>query len=212
MTQVKTFTFGPYQANSYVCYSGKDAVLVDATAYFPGEHRAVEAFLREEGLVLRHLLLTHAHLDHIFGCAHFAYRFAMRWHAHPDCLPFLENASLQATMYGMAIQEHPLPAHDLYEGNVITFGETSWDVLHTPGHAPGSVCFYDSQAGFALVGDVLFQGSIGRHDLPGGNLQQLMASIHQKLLTLPGETVIYPGHGPSTTVDLEKEHNPFLTS
>ena len=210
MTKVKTFTFSPYQTNSYVCYSGGEAVLVDASAYDPQEKKAVVSFLQRQGLVLRHLLLTHAHIDHIFGCAYFGKHYDMQWSAHADSTPLLRYASAQAAMFGTPVDKPPLPILQLHEGDVVTFGKATWEVLHTPGHAPGSVCFYDRQAGFAMVGDVLFQDSIGRYDLPGGNLPLLMESIHQKLLTLPEHTVVYAGHGPSTTIGREKALNPFL--
>jgi len=211
MIQIESFTFNPYQTNSYICYSGKEAVLVDASAYDVAEQQAVTDFLERNGLVLRHLLLTHGHVDHIFGCAHFQKAFGMQWHAHPDSAPLMRGAATLAAMFGAHLEAPP--PHDilpLREGDTVAFGEATWEVLHTPGHSPGSICFYDRQGGYAMVGDVLFQDSIGRYDLPGGDLPLLMASIHQKLLTLPDEKVIYPGHGPATTIGREKISNPFL--
>ena len=210
MTKVETFTFNPYQTNSYICYNRGEAVLVDASAYSPEEQQAVLAFLQHKKLTLRHLLLTHAHIDHIFGCAYFARHFGMRWHAHAGSTPLLGMAKAQGLLFGTPVKQPKLPILPLRAGDTLAFGDASWKVLHTPGHAPGSVCFHDRQAGIVLVGDVLFMDSIGRYDLFGGNLAVLMKSIHQELLTLPDETVVYAGHGPTTTIGRERAHNPFL--
>jgi len=209
-THVKTFVLGPFQTNSYVCYSESDAVLVDASAFSTSERAAVASFLKRRGLTVRRLLLTHAHVDHIFGCAHFARMFQMQWSAHADCMPFLKHARVQAASFGTFVEDPPLPILPLKEGDVIRFGAAAWEVLLTPGHAPGSLCFYDRESAFAMVGDVLFENSIGRYDLPGGNLAVLMQSIYQKLLTLPDDTVVYAGHGPATTIARERLYNPFL--
>ena len=210
MISIKTFSFNPYETNSYVCYSGGEAVLVDASASSPSERGEVVRFLEEQGLTVRHLLLTHAHFDHIVGCAFFGRKYSLQWHAHPDCTPMLRFAGIQGAFVGMRVEKPPLPVLPLREGNRIALGSAVLKVLYTPGHAPGSVCFYDREAGVVLVGDVLFNGSIGRYDLPGGNLATLMQSIYQKLLVLPDETVVYAGHGPPTTIGQERAHNPFL--
>jgi len=210
---IKSFTFSPFQTNCYVCHDAGEAVLVDPSCYAEGERQAVVDYLEEQGLTLRHLLLTHAHIDHIFGSAFLAERYGMPWQMHRDALPFVEQAQEQASFFGMPLAPPPMPRpeHFFREGDVIRFGTASWEVLETPGHAPGSVCFYDAADGYVLVGDVLFKDSIGRTDLPGGSLPTLMHSIFQRLLPLGDDTRVYPGHGPATTLGRERRHNPFLT-
>ena len=210
MTHVEVFTFSPYQTNSYVCYSRNEAVLVDASASTPEEQQAIIRFIESQELTVKYLLLTHAHVDHIFGCAFFSRYFQLPWHAHAGSKALIRLASAQAAFFGTTIEKPSGKIVPLKEGNSITFGDAVWEVLHTPGHAPGSICFLDRQSGFAMVGDVLFMNSIGRTDLLGGNLPLLMQSIHQKLFPLPDDTIVYSGHGPVTTIGQEKQFNPFL--
>ncbi len=208
---VKTFTFNPFMTNCYVCHEAGEAVLVDPSAATPGEQEAVLSYVEEHGLTMKHLLLTHAHIDHIFGCAFFTRHFGMSFRMHREDQPLLARAVDQAALFGVEIEPPPPVTEFLEEGDTLTFGGRTWRVLHTPGHSPGSVCFHDAEAGAALSGDVLFQGSIGRTDLWRGSLPELMASIFQKLVPLGDETVIYPGHGPVTTIGRERRTNPFLT-
>lgn len=207
---VQTFTFNPFQTNCYVCHDAGEAVIVDPSCLDAAEQQAVVAYLDEHGLTVRHLLLTHAHIDHIFGCAFFAARYDLPWQMHRGGVRLLEGAPQQAAFFGVSIEPPPIPETFLEEGDVVRFGEAAWQVHYTPGHSPGSICFYDADAGFVLAGDVLFQGSIGRTDLPGGSLPQLMESIFQKLLPLGDEVTVYPGHGPATTLGHERRTNPFL--
>ncbi len=207
---VKPFVVSPFAENCYVCHDAGEAVLVDPGTATDAERRAVEDYVTRNGLTVRHLLLTHAHLDHIFGCAHFARVFGMRWRLHPDDLPLLDGAELQARAFGVELERPPAPDATLAEGDEIRFGGATWEVLHTPGHSPGSVCFYDRTNGLVIGGDVLFQGSIGRTDLWGGSMPTLLASIREKLFVLPDETTVHPGHGPATTVGQERRTNPFL--
>lgn len=207
---VKPFVVSPFAENCYVCHDAGEAVLVDPGTATEAERRTVLDYITRNGLAVRHLLLTHAHIDHIFGCAFFAREFGMRWKLHEADLPLLDNAELQARMFGVELERPPAPETSLEEGGAIRFGRAAWQVLHTPGHSPGSVSFYDEANGFVIGGDVLFQGSIGRTDLWGGSMETLMASIRTKLLPLPDETVVYAGHGPSTTTGQERRMNPFI--
>jgi hydroxyacylglutathione hydrolase len=207
---VRSFVVSPFAENCYVCHDGGQAVLIDPGTSTPEEVNTVEDYITRNDLSLRHLLLTHAHLDHILGCAHFAKQFGMRWKLHPDDLPLLDGAELQARMFGVSLERPPAPDASLEEGMMIRFGNASWRVLHTPGHAPGHVCFYDEANAFVIGGDVLFQGSIGRTDLWGGSMPVLLASIREKLFALPDDTIVHPGHGPSTTIGRERRTNPFL--
>ena len=207
---VRPFVVSPFAENCYVCHDAGEAVLVDPGTATEDERRTVLDYLTRNGLAVRHLLLTHAHIDHIFGCAFFARTFGMTWKLHEADLPLLEGAELQAQLFGVELERPPAPEPSLEGGGTIRFGNATWQVLHTPGHSPGSVSFYDEANGFVIGGDVLFQGSIGRTDLWGGSTERLLRSIRTKLLTLPDETVVYAGHGPSTTIGQERRTNPFL--
>ena len=134
----------------------------------------------------------------------------MAWQMHRSALPFLERSQEQALFFGTPLDPPPLPDTFLDEGDTIQFGEAEWQILYTPGHSPGSICFYDASAGFVISGDMLFMDSIGRTDLPGGNLPTLMTAIYQKLIPLGDATTVYPGHGPATTIGRERQANPFL--
>lgn len=207
---VKPFVVSPFAENGYVCHDAGEAVLIDPGTTTEAERRTVLDYVTRNDLRVRHLLLTHAHIDHVFGCAFFAREFGMRWKLHEADLPLLDNAALQAQMFGVELERPPAPETSLEDGGTVRFGKAVWQVLHTPGHSPGSVSFYDEANGFVIGGDVLFQGSIGRTDLWGGSMETLLRSIRTKLLTLPDETVVYAGHGPSTTIGQERRTNPFL--
>jgi len=167
-------------------------------------------FIERSQLQLAAILLTHAHIDHIEGIGKLIRRSEAPVYLHPDDRRFYDNAQLQAVQFGMAID--PLPEVDgaLLHGHKLKFGGLGFEVRHVPGHSPGHVLLYAQDADLAFVGDVVFQGSIGRTDLPGGNYQELMRSIRQQVLTLPDNTLLYSGHGPPTTVGQERVTNPFL--
>ena len=212
---VRSFTVGPFAENTYVLHDAGEAAIVDPGTSSREEHDRVHAYLDAHGLRVRHLLLTHAHLDHILGCAHFAHRYgagtdAGGWCLHPADRPLLQNATVQGEMFGVRVQEPPPPARDLAHGDTISLGGTTLEVRHAPGHAPGHVIFYDREGQQLVGGDVLFQGSIGRTDLWGGDFETLLRSIREQILTLPDETAVRSGHGPPTTVGRERASNPFL--
>lgn len=210
--KIQSFTFNPFQTNCYVCHDGGEAVLIDPSGMTADDHRIVEAYLEEEEVTVRHLLLTHAHIDHIFGCADAAQRYGRRFLLHRDDAPLLTKAGEQARLFGLSIEEPPEPMGFLAEGDTVAFGEVVLEVLHTPGHSPGSICFLDRTNRSVISGDVLFQGSIGRTDLWEGSLPQLMFSIFQKLVPLGDDVRVFPGHGPATTIGRERASNPFLAS
>lgn len=210
VTHVKSFTHNPFQTNSYVCHSQSEAVIVDASCSNQSECSEIINYINSHDLTVKHLLLTHAHVDHILGCNQLSSHFNLSWKAHRDTSVWIQNAPTQAMMHGFTIQSIDLPTHWLNEQDVISFGDTQWRILETPGHAPGSICFVDDASQFVVVGDVLFHQSIGRTDLPGGDMGLLMQSIFQQLLTLPDLMTVYPGHGPSTQIGLERHQNPFL--
>lgn len=207
---VRAFTFNPFATNLYVCHDGRDAVLVDPASHTSEERNAVLDYLDAHELTVRHLLLTHAHLDHVFDLAFFAERLGLVPRLHPSDAPLLAGAVEQARAFGVAMTPPP-PTEPLGDGDVISFGAARWTVRTAPGHSPGSVLFVDEEARFVIGGDVLFAGSIGRTDLWRGSLPELLRSIHDRLLVLDDDVTVYPGHGPATTVGAERASNPFLT-
>lgn len=208
---IKTFTFNPFSTNCYVVESEGDIVVIDPSSQSDHEHRQLIGAIEAMPGTLRRILLTHAHIDHIFGCARLAEHFGIGIEVHADEVLLLERAETQAAMFGVDMEAPPAPSALIQPGSPIEFGSRSWDVLHTPGHSPGSVTFVDREEGVAFAGDVLFAGSIGRTDLWQGSLPVLMQSIFTQLVPLGDAMRIYPGHGPSTTIGREVRANPFLT-
>lgn len=207
--EIRTFTGGGFGENAYlaVCKTSRACVAVDPGAAADQLVASIEA----DGLDLQAILLTHAHLDHVEG-VHVVRAFAPEvpiW-LHPDDLGLYHGVARQGAMFGLNTEPQPDPTDELAAGQDYTFGSCRFEVRFTPGHAPGHVIFVAPEHGLALVGDVVFQGSIGRTDLPGGDLYTLMRSIRGEVLTLPDETRLFPGHGPATTVGDERMGNPFL--
>lgn len=210
---VQSFTFNSFMTNCYVCHDDGEAVLIDPSCATSSEQQQVVRYIEDNDLSVRHLLLTHGHIDHIFGCAFFSEQYDQRFQIHAADRGFLEQAPQQAQAFGVQIDAPPVPDTFLDESDTISFGSVTFEILHTPGHSPGSICFVDTASEQAITGDVLFQDSIGRvQGLPQTSLPQLMNSITEKLLPLGDDMTIYPGHGPSTTIGRERQHNPFLTS
>lgn len=207
---VRPFAFNPFQTNCYVCHSEGEGILVDAASYEPDEHAEIEQYLADEGIRIRHLLLTHGHIDHIFGCRHFSDRFGLPFKMHAADRALLQQAEQQATMFGIPLEIPPDPTEFLEEGDRIEFGACSLEVLLTPGHSPGSISFFDSRTRRVFSGDVLFAGSIGRTDLWRGSLPTLLESIFQKLVPLGDDVIVLSGHGPATSIGEQLQSNPFL--
>jgi len=207
--RVHTFSGGGFGQNGYlaVCEPDGEAVVVDPGAAAAGMVRHLEV----AGTTPVAILLTHAHLDHIEGIATIRSAFpGVPIHLHPDDRPLYDAAPGQAAAFGHAMPDLPEPDRVLSAGEHITFGACAFEVRHAPGHSPGHVILYAAADGLALVGDVVFAGSIGRTDLPGGDFQTLITSIRREVLTLPAETRLLSGHGEETTVSREAQHNPFL--
>ena len=205
---VRTFTSSVFAQNAYLvrCTESGDWIAIDPG----GEAESMaETLEREEGQ-LRFIVLTHAHLDHIEGVAQLAERIDAPILLHPDDRPLYDAAAQQAAMFGHRVRTPPPPDGPLTPGQPVWFGACSLDVRHVPGHSPGHVLLYAEAAGLAFVGDVVFAGSIGRTDLPGGSYETLMRSIREEVLSLPEGTRLYTGHGPVTTVKRERDTNPFL--
>ena len=211
--KIKTFEFNPLGVNTYVLYDETgECVIIDASCFFPDEKELLLNFILDNNLIVKHLINTHLHFDHIFGVNFLASQFDMKLQVHQADEFLLENLPQQLQMFGINSNTDfkPIIGNYLTENDVIHFGNQQLKILHIPGHSPGSIIFYNEKANCAIVGDVLFNGSIGRTDLPGGNFEQLIHGIQTKLFALPDETVIYSGHGPKTTIGQEKKYNPFV--
>jgi hydroxyacylglutathione hydrolase len=208
MIEILMLPMGPLQTNCYVlaCTETLTAAVIDPS----WNGRSVAAALDERGYTLSHILLTHSHFDHVGGLAQLKEETAVSIYIHPEALPMLEQAVMSAAFWNIRIIPPPPPDEMLADGQILQIGRLTVHVLYTPGHAPGHVCFYLPEQGVLFSGDALFQGSIGRTDLPGGDHALLLRSIHEKLLPLPDETQVLSGHGPATTIGEEKQLNPFL--
>ncbi|MEM1123582.1 MAG: MBL fold metallo-hydrolase, partial [Bacteroidota bacterium] len=174
------------------------------------EKQELVRYIEQNGLKPVRLINTHCHLDHIFGNGFIAEKYNLSLEIHKGEIPVLKHAPKSAAMYGVAIEPSPEPTEFIEEGDIIRFGNAELEAILTPGHSPASLSFYCKADNFVIAGDVLFHGSIGRTDLPGGDFDTLINSIKTKLLILPDETKVYPGHMQATTIGFEKEHNPFL--
>ena len=213
MTQVLSLTQNPVAENTYVVFDEvtREAIIFDPGCYTPAEEQELVDLIAAHNLKPVKLINTHCHFDHIFGNGFVKKKYGLELGIHELELPVLEAAPVVVSMYGMPpMLPSPKPDYFINEGDVIELGDHRFEVLFCPGHSPGSICFYHRGEGYVIAGDVLFHRSIGRTDLPGGDHATLLGSILTKILPLPDETIVYPGHGPSTTVGEERRENPFL--
>jgi hydroxyacylglutathione hydrolase len=211
MLQVKKFIFNSFQVNTYLLYDETgECVIIDAACAESEEEEELKNFIALKGLKPTMLLSTHAHIDHVLGNAFVAETYDIELSGHADGLMYLHNAKDYAANFGLHLNKVVPPTILLTEGQELAFGNQKLAVLETPGHALGSLCFYNRENNFVVAGDVLFYQSIGRTDLPGGDYDVLKDSIWGKLFVLPDDTVVYPGHGPETTIGSEKVSNPFV--
>ncbi len=211
MLSVKIFTFSPVAENTYVLFNQQnDAIIIDPGCYSDAEKNELNFFLEKNALTPVQLINTHCHLDHVFGNKWVHETYGLELFIHPDEEQVLRFAPEAGNMWGLPFENYDGPLHFLNENDVLKLGNDELKTLLTPGHSPGSICFYCEAQNFVIGGDVLFRESIGRTDLPGGNHFALIESIRQKLLVLPDNVTIYPGHGESTTIGYEKTHNPYL--
>ena len=211
---IKTFEFNPLGENTYVLSDEtNECVVIDPAPFYPDEKELLLSYLLDYGFKVKHLLNTHLHFDHIFGINMLTSQFGLTVECHPDDLFLLEDIPGQMQLFGLStgnIDFKPANVNYLNEGDIITFGNQSLRVFHTPGHSPGSVAFYHEADGCVFSGDLLFYSGVGRTDLPGGSYEELVHSIETKMFPLPDSTVFYPGHGPATTIGFEKKNNPFV--
>lgn len=212
MSVVASFAFNPFQENTYVIYDdSKECIIIDPGCYTAPERQQLLDFIENGGLKPVRLLNTHCHLDHVFGNQLMADTYNLKLEIHEGELPVLDAMPQVAEMYGIPnVTNSPAPGGFLKPGDSISFGNTELKILFTPGHSPASVSFYNATEKYVIAGDVLFQGSIGRTDLPGGDFATLIQSIKQELLSLSDDVLVYSGHGPETTIGAERATNPFL--
>ena len=204
-------TYNSFQENTYVLADDNGAcVVIDPGMSDAAERSSFAAFLRKHDLTLTACWLTHAHIDHVLGLAHVFDAYGLRPRVHPGERPVYDSNPQVASMYGVALAPLPEATYDLEAGAELTVGSLSLKQLLAPGHSPASVCFYLEAEGLLIGGDVLFRDSIGRTDLPGGDHDTLLRSIREQVYTLPPATVVWPGHGPQTTVGYERLNNPFV--
>jgi len=209
---VKTFIFNPVQENTYVVFDQScEAVIIDAGCIVENEYRQIDTFIEFNNLKIRHLLNTHLHFDHLLGNSYIAEKYGVEVEAHRsdefliDTLgQTLETFGVQLNVQGQAIGKY------LTENETVKFGQSEFKIFHTPGHSPGSLCFYSPKEGILFSGDVLFRGTIGRTDWAYGDFNTLINSINDKLMILPDSTIVYPGHGALTTIGEERQNNPYL--
>lgn len=208
--QLQSFVFNPLQENTYVLFDDtKSCVIIDPGCYELYEKKELEEFILDHNLTVTMLLNTHGHVDHVLGNAFVKAKFNTKLFIHEKDEATLHAVKVYAPHYGFFQYEETAADGYLKEGEPVRFGQQSLQVLFVPGHAPGHVAFYSAADKILIGGDVLFYNSIGRTDLPGGDYQTLINSIHEKFFTLPDDVVVYPGHGPETTIGFEKQSNPF---
>lgn len=210
--QVHVLTFSPIRENTYVLTnSKKEAIIIDPGCYGKLEEQQLEKFILDRDLDVKLLLNTHCHLDHVFGLLYASNRWSLQPQIHPEEKQVLDHAPVSGLMWNLPFDNYTGPLGYLHEGDITGLEDCPLEVIHAPGHSPGSICFYSRTDGFIIGGDVLFRGSVGRTDLPGGNFNILEQSIREKLYVLPDETIVYSGHGGPTKIGLEKQTNPFVS-
>ncbi|MEP7111203.1 MAG: MBL fold metallo-hydrolase [Ferruginibacter sp.] len=213
MLKIKSFTINPVNENTYLLYNEfKQCIIIDPGCYFDEERELIQQYISHNNLQPTMLLNTHCHLDHVFGNKFIAETYQLTLQIHEKEKSVLAYAPTSGLMYDLPFDNYEGEFILLKEDDKILLGQDELQVIEAPGHSPGSICFYCAKQNFVIGGDVLFKGGIGRTDLPLGDHQALLNNIRNKLLVLPGETIVYSGHGPRTTIGEEKLNNPFLVN
>jgi hydroxyacylglutathione hydrolase len=210
--KIYTLVFSPIEVNTYIIADESgDCVIIDCGCYDEEESERLVTFIESKNLRPLLLLNTHCHLDHIFGNS----LLLKKYNLHSRYCELEEknrkNATKHAMLFGLSMEEPPGSDDYISHGDIIRSGSVEFKALHVPGHSAGSLAFYCEKERCVFTGDALFSGSIGRSDLPGGNYETLITSIKENLLSLPPDTIVYPGHGPETTVEKEMRTNPYLS-
>lgn len=211
MLKLKSFTFNPFYENTYILYDeSSECVIIDPGCSNASENQEISAFIMDNKLKPVHLINTHCHIDHILGNKYISEKYDLKLTAHKKETSVLQFGTQTAMMYQISYDSSPAIEIFIDEGDKVKFGNSELEVLFTPGHSPASISLLNRESKMLIAGDVLFQGSIGRTDLPGGNFETLTRVIRSKFFTLPDDVVVYPGHGDSTTIGIEKRTNPFF--
>jgi len=212
MITIKTFVFNPFMENTYLLYDETGEVtIVDPGCYEEEEEQILREFVSKEKLKVKQLVNTHCHIDHVLGNSFVQNEFGVSLGIHKKDLETLRAVKSYAPNYGFQKYKEVEPEYFFEEGEVIKVGNHSFDILFVPGHAPGHVVFLNSAENICIGGDVLFRQSIGRTDLPGGDHDLLIDSIQTKMFSMDPDTLVYPGHGETTTIGFEMRHNPFCS-
>jgi hydroxyacylglutathione hydrolase len=213
MIKVQKFVFNPFQENSYLLYDETgECILIDMGSYTVEEKKEVMYFIENNKLDPVKIVNTHCHVDHLLGNSFFKNKYKLPVAAHAADEFLVAGAVEHGKIFGFEVEEPPGIDDYLEEGMNLHFGDSFLEILHVPGHSPGSVALYSEADQFVITGDALFSGSIGRTDLPGGDYETLILSIKNKLMTLPDAVIVYSGHGPESTIGEESRSNPFLSS
>jgi hydroxyacylglutathione hydrolase len=212
MVKVNVFTFNLFSENTIVLWDDetKEAAVIDPGTSSPDEETILSDFISSEKLKVKYLINTHCHIDHILGCEFVKEKFNPVYFVPKKDLPLLDHAQEQASMFDISLDKPPIPDEFITEETELSIGKSKMKFLFTPGHTPGEFCIYLENEKICITGDVLFNESIGRTDLWGGDYDTLINSIQTKLFTLPDNVIIYPGHGESSTIGYEKQNNPFM--
>jgi glyoxylase-like metal-dependent hydrolase (beta-lactamase superfamily II) len=212
MITIYNFVFNELAVNSFVLYDdSKACIIIDPGCNTPVEVNELTRFISANNLKPVAVVNTHGHFDHVYGNARIKSLYNCPLYIHREDISLLEHVDKYAGIFGFIVEKSPMPDNYLIDGEYIAFGNSRLKIIHVPGHSPGGVCLYSEEDHFLIGGDVLFNGSIGRSDFPGGNHQLLINGIKEKLMVLPYNTVVWPGHGPKTTIGAEHDTNPFLT-
>jgi hydroxyacylglutathione hydrolase len=210
MIKVQNFTFNPFQENTYLLQDEtRECVIIDPGCYEKEEREELTSFIEINNLKVVALINTHCHIDHVLGNAFVKEYYQVKLGIHKTDEATLRSVKSYASNYGFANYQECLPDYYLDEGDQVKFGNSVLDIVFVPGHSPGHIAFYNKKNNICIGGDVLFSGSIGRTDLPGGDFDTLIRSIHNKIFSLGDKMIVYPGHGPATTVEKEKMYNPY---
>ena len=210
--ELKRFAFNPVDVNCYILWDeSKEAVLIDAAVLFDEEKEELKSFILANGLTVKHHLNTHLHFDHIFGNPFVEQEFGVKSSSNDKDWPWAETISERVARFGLRYNEKiPAIGTVLHDGDIVTFGNCAIKAIHVPGHSPGSLAYYVAEENVLFSGDALFHGSIGRTDFADADYDTLIESVKNKLLSLPDETRVFPGHGDSTSIGFEKQYNRFL--
>lgn len=212
MIQIETLIFNSFQVNTFLVWDETgDCLVVDPAFYTEEERIRFDRLIGEKGVKLTGQVNTHCHIDHVLGIHHIQSHYQCPFRAHPEEERNVKHAPVMGEVFGLHMEPLKVIDQVVQDEEVIQVGNHSLQSIHVPGHSPGSLAYYSEEGGFVITGDALFEGSIGRTDLPGGDYDQLIQSIKSRLLVLPPDTAVYPGHGPASTIGNECTENPFLT-